>query len=175
MAGALLEEPAMHPSEAIEALRIAHASPAEEAAAAALVRDTGMQVDVAAELGRRFARLWLAWLPGRGDPAGFLLAWHVVDELHVIDLATHPDLRRRGIARALVNHAVAHAVSQRARMALLEVSCSNAPAIALYSSLGFFQTNLRRGYYANGEDAIEMALELPVADLPPPGPLHPET
>ena len=60
-------------------------------------------------------------------------------------------------------------------MALLEVSCANTPAIELYSSLGFFQMNLRRGYYANGEDAIEMALELPVADPRPPGPLHPET
>jgi len=43
----------------------------------------------------------------------------------------------------------------------LEVRQSNEPAKRLYLSLGFIQTGLRKGYYADdGEDAFTMALEL---------------
>jgi len=153
------------PPPDVEPFRITSAGTAQQAAVAALVRDTGMQVDVPAELARRFSRIWLAWLSDNPDPVGFLLAWEVVDELHVLDVATHPALRRRGIARALLRHAIAHAQRRRARIALLEVRRSNAPAIALYTHHGFEETSVRPGYYADGEDALEMALALDAPEL----------
>jgi len=44
---------------------------------------------------------------------------------------------------------------------LLEARPSNLPALALYGSLGFAQTGLRPGYYADPiEDAILMSLPI---------------
>ena len=51
-------------------------------------------------------------------------------------------------------------------LATLEVRRSNAPAIALYSSLGYRQVGLRPRYYQpDGEDAFVMLKEL--RDQPP--------
>ena len=47
------------------------------------------------------------------------------------------------------------------RLVLLEVRQSNGPAIALYRSVGFETTGVRRGYYSDtGEDALEMRVTL---------------
>lgn len=114
------------------------------------------------ELARPWARIWVA----RGDaPHGaravaFLLAWHVADELHILDVATHPELRRRGYARALMQQSLAYAREHAVRLVLLEVRRSNAPAIRLYRDCSFFAMGLRKSYYADGEDAVEMALML---------------
>jgi len=55
---------------------------------------------------------------------------------------------------------VAHAVEHRSRLVLLEVRRTNRPAIRLYRSLGFSAIGVRRRYYSDGEDAIEMMLVL---------------
>ena len=44
---------------------------------------------------------------------------------------------------------------------LLEVRVSNAPAIALYESLGFVRDGIRKNYYPGGEDACNMSLHMP--------------
>jgi len=43
---------------------------------------------------------------------------------------------------------------------LLEVRASNAGAIAMYEALGFERFNVRARYYADGEDAVEMSLNV---------------
>ena len=55
---------------------------------------------------------------------------------------------------------LAHGASARTRLVLLEVRRSNRPAIRLYRAFGFTAMGLRRDYYADGEDAIEMRLTL---------------
>jgi ribosomal-protein-alanine N-acetyltransferase len=112
-----------------------------------------------AELERPWARCWVA--REARDPAGvsaYVIAWHVADELHILNVATRADRRRRGLARALMAHAVAYAREHRVKHALLEVRRSNAPAIALYRALGFFAMGVRARYYPDDEDAIEMVL-----------------
>lgn len=114
-------------------------------------------VQLREELARPFAHLWVA----RDDGArvlAFLLAWLVVDELHVLNVATHPDHRRKGMARLLMDHAIGFSRAHKGRLVLLEVRRSNAAAIALYRALAFFAMGVRRAYYADGEDAVEMAL-----------------
>jgi ribosomal-protein-alanine N-acetyltransferase len=112
------------------------------------------------ELARPWARLWVA----RGDVGGvrravaFLLAWHVADELHVLDVATHADLRRRGIGRRLMDTAILYARDHRGKHILLEVRRSNTAAIHLYRACGFFAMGVRPRYYPDDEDAIEMVL-----------------
>jgi ribosomal-protein-alanine N-acetyltransferase len=60
-----------------------------------------------------------------------------------------------------VDTVIAEARAGSARLLLLEVRASNAPALALYRSAGFFEHGVRRAYYSdNGEDAVEMRLTL---------------
>ena len=52
-------------------------------------------------------------------------------------VATHPDYRRRGLARRLVTAAIDHAKELGAKLCVLEVLEVNEPAYNLYRSLGF--------------------------------------
>ncbi len=52
-------------------------------------------------------------------------------------VATHPDYRRRGLARKLVTAAINHAKELGAKLCVLEVLDENEPAYKLYRSLGF--------------------------------------
>ena len=117
---------------------------------AALMRD---------ELTRPWSRQWIAREEGTTVVA-FLLAWHVADELHVLNLGTRGDRRRRGFARALMNAAIAYGREKQVACVLLEVRPSNAAALALYRSLGFVATGVRARYYSDDEDAVEMRLGL---------------
>ena len=82
------------------------------------------------------------------------------DELHVLNVATVPAMRRRGIGRALVDTAVDHARGAEIRLVVLEVRRSNRAALQLYRRVGFAAMGVRRAYYADGEDAVDMLLEL---------------
>ena len=94
----------------------------------------------------------------------FVVSWHVADELHVLNVATRSDRRRRGIGRALMHEVLGYARAHRVKHVLLEVRRSNRAAIALYRSVGFFAMGVRARYYPDDEDAVEMVLLL---DLTP--------
>jgi [ribosomal protein S18]-alanine N-acetyltransferase len=111
------------------------------------------------ELARTWSRLWVAREDGDGVVA-FLVSWHVADELHVLNVATRENRRRRGIGRALMDVVIAYARRERVKHVLLEVRRSNAAAIALYRSVGFFAMGVRAKYYPDDEDAVEMVLLL---------------
>jgi [ribosomal protein S18]-alanine N-acetyltransferase len=92
---------------------------------------------------------------------GFVVFWLVHDEVHVLNVAVSAEHRRRGVARALMEEAVARGRAAGARLVTLEVRRSNAPAIALYRKLGYREVAVRPRYYAEeGEDAIVMELEI---------------
>ncbi|HEX9294969.1 MAG TPA: ribosomal protein S18-alanine N-acetyltransferase [Polyangiaceae bacterium] len=119
-------------------------------------------VNIDAELERSWSHVWVARASDeRSEPRAFLLAWLVADELHVLSVATLPGFRRQGLARALLEHAIAFAHERKVRSILLEVRRSNRSAIRLYRGFGFSALGIRPRYYAdNWEDAIEMALAL---------------
>jgi ribosomal-protein-alanine N-acetyltransferase len=113
------------------------------------------------ELARPWARLELSCEPASGRVVGFCNYWLVAGEVHILNVAVHPDFRRRGLAAQLVHHILAHAARERAKVVLLEVRASNTAAQALYAKLGFRQVGRRPRYYAdNGEDALLMDCEL---------------
>ena len=66
----------------------------------------------AAELDR-YRRAGLAWAAADGDdqPVGYLLAEPVDGALHVEQVSVHPRAARRGVGRALLEHAAAHATA----------------------------------------------------------------
>ncbi len=124
----------------------------------AILEPSDLHVDLAAELARDIALPWVIRSP-TGVVVGFLLAWSVADELHLLELASHPEYRRKGFARALLSALIAHARQHRKRLLLLEVRRSNEAAVTLYESSGFQRTGVRPGYYSDtGEDAVEMRI-----------------
>ena len=88
------------------------------------------------------------------------LFWHVVDEVHLLNVAVAMEARMRGIGRALMEDLIAYGRAHDVAKILLEVRSTNAVAIGLYESLGFERFNVRERYYSDGTDAIEMALPL---------------
>lgn len=103
----------------------------------------------------------VALIPGKiREVVGYIVCWCFVDELHILDLAVRPDVRRCGIANCLVVAVLREAYEQGARKAFLEVRESNRPAYNLYRSLGFIQTHVRQDYYDLPiEDALVMKLD----------------
>lgn len=111
-----------------------------------------------AELARTWARIDTAWLDGR--LVAFCNYWLVTTELHVLAIATQPELRGQGIARALLAHVLATGQAAGCTLATLEVRRSNAAAIALYERAGFTTVHVRAHYYADDEDALVMLADL---------------
>ena len=138
------------------------AGPADVARVRELAKFSGSGFDPEAELGRSWARLWVARdASPSGEALGFALAWRAADEMHLLDLAVDPAFRRLRIGRRLLDAVVDDARRSDGRLVLLEARASNAPALTLYRSAGFFVTDVRRAYYSdNGEDAVLMRLEL---------------
>ena len=105
--------------------------------------------------------LWLCAMDG-DTVAGYIGSQTVLGESDMMNLAVRPDYRRRGIGRALVLALCGALKKQMLASALtLEVRDSNAPAAALYASLGFEQIGLRKNYYQHPkEDAHILRKEL---------------
>ena len=101
----------------------------------------------------------------RANVLAFVNYWLVRDEVHVLNVATHPSVRRQGHAARLIEHVVAFAHRHRCRYITLEVRRSNQPAIRLYRKYGFRPVGIRPNYYVeDNEDAIVMLLELTPPD-----------
>jgi ribosomal-protein-alanine N-acetyltransferase len=109
--------------------------------------------------------LWIA-RPGREGPvSGFLAATRSGRVLEISGLAVAPDLRRRGVGRALLGAAVAHARAARWRAVALQVSTANTAALALYDAAGFARVRRLRRFYARwrfGDDGDAWAMMLPL-------------
>lgn len=146
----------------LEIVRVAKGAPeADELAQIARTAFAGPWFSPIDELEKPWARVWAARDKLASRAIGFLVSWHVVDELHVLHVAAAEAVRRRGVGSALVAEAVAYARANDVRLCLLEVRQSNQPAIRLYEKFGFVVENVRPKYYAdNDEDALEMWLML---------------
>lgn len=113
------------------------------------------------ELARPWARLEVLRLVATGGVVAFCNYWLVADELHILNVAVHPDERRRGHAARLLEHILSEAGRNKTRVVMLEVRLSNHAARALYRKFGFREVGTRPRYYAdNGEDALLMDREL---------------
>jgi ribosomal-protein-alanine N-acetyltransferase len=96
-----------------------------------------------------------------GIVAGYICFWSVEDEIQILNLAVRKTLRRRGIARKLIEFAIQTGSSGRARFVTLEVRKNNLAARKLYASLGFTDVGERPDYYGvQKESAILMELEI---------------
>lgn len=91
----------------------------------------------------------------QGEVLAYLNYWVLFDEVHLLNIATHPGHRRRGHAKALLEPMIRLAEKNAVQQIHLEVRPSNLAARRLYESLGFTQVGTRPGYYADtNEDAL---------------------
>ncbi|MBI4510743.1 MAG: ribosomal protein S18-alanine N-acetyltransferase [Deltaproteobacteria bacterium] len=99
--------------------------------------------------------------PSGSRVVAFCNYWLVRDEVHILNIAAHPDERRKGHASRLLAHIVDFARNHGCRFITLEVRKSNHGAIKLYRSFGFRPVGIRPNYYVEeNEDAVVMLLEL---------------
>jgi ribosomal-protein-alanine N-acetyltransferase len=96
----------------------------------------------------------------RSVVVGYSCRWRVTDEVHLLNVAIHPDRRGMGRGRELVTGVIEEAQALGARAIFLEVRAGNVVARRLYRHLGFHDLGVRRGYYGPGQDAIVMELRL---------------
>ena len=121
-------------------------------------QDPWSEKSIASELSNKLA-LWLVAVEEE-TVVGYIGSQTVMDESDMMNVAVHPEFRRRGIAEALVNALCAALKEQGSVSLTLEVRASNYDAIALYGSRGFRSVGRRKNYYEHPkEDAIIMTLE----------------
>ncbi len=122
--------------------------------------------DASFELQRELERpcggvlLALREAPQDREAAGVLSFLRVTEELHILAVAVPRAAQRRGVGRQLTECAMELARHEGANAILLEVRRDNVAARAFYASLGFFCFNVRRRYYADSVDALELVLAL---------------
>ena len=103
----------------------------------------------------------LVALDDQGHVAGYAGLQVILDEGYITNVAVRPDCRRRGVAGQILQVFLDFAQAQGLAFLTLEVRDSNAPAAALYASLGFAQIGLRKNYYQHPkEDARILRKEL---------------
>jgi ribosomal-protein-alanine N-acetyltransferase len=87
--------------------------------------------------------------------SGFIICWMLSGEMHLLNLAVHPDQRRQGLARRMLQAALRAFGLSGGGLVSLEVRPSNQAAQALYRQFGFVQVGVRKGYYRkDNEDAL---------------------
>ena len=120
--------------------------------------DPWSENSVASELKNPLA-LWLVAMEG-DRLAGYIGSQSVEGEADVMNVAVHPDFRRRGIAEQLCNTLVSQLCQNQIHCLTLEVRASNVPAIHLYQKMGFVLVGRRPNYYRHPkEDALIMRKE----------------
>jgi ribosomal-protein-alanine N-acetyltransferase len=113
------------------------------------------------EMARGWARLDVLRRPRDGRAVAYSNYWQVADELHLLNVATHPEERRGGCASRLLDHMLELGRRRGFRLVTLEVRRSNEAAQRLYRRFDFKSVGVRPSYYAdNQEDAVVMVLEL---------------
>ena len=103
--------------------------------------------------------VWVGWLDG--DLVSYYLLQNVGMDQELHTFAVKPELRRRGIGRAMMEHMLGRSRERGVKSIFLQVRPSNNEAKELYKSLGFVGIGVRRNYYHdNFEDALVMYLDL---------------
>ncbi|MBR4971352.1 MAG: ribosomal protein S18-alanine N-acetyltransferase [Oscillospiraceae bacterium] len=94
------------------------------------------------------------WLVAQEDGVvvGYIGSQTVFPESDVMNVAVHPDYRRKGIGAMLVEALITHLRNNRCESLTLEVRASNESAIALDEKLGLEQVGLRKNYYRNPKE-----------------------
>ena len=92
------------------------------------------------------------------DENSLLMISHVLDEIEILTILTHPQARGQGKAKALLSHLIQYAKENNVAQIFLEVNIENKPAISLYETMGFIKTGVRKNYYKMKDGSYKDAL-----------------
>ena len=95
--------------------------------------------------------VWLVALDGE-SVVGYVGSQTVLGWTDMMNVAVHPDYRRKGIAEQLVVSLENELKNRESTCLTLEVRVSNEPAKALYYKLGFLEVGRRKNYYRNPKE-----------------------
>lgn len=85
----------------------------------------------------------------------------VLDEGQILNIATHPDYRRRGLGEKVLDAIITDSNEKGIKFITLEVRESNAAARGLYEKKGFYQVGRLKNYYDSPrEDGLILKLDL---------------
>lgn len=98
-----------------------------------------------------------------GKIVGYAVVWKIFEDATLMSIAIRKDRWGRGYGKRLMGFLIDY-LSGKAERFLLDVRRSNIRAIRLYQSLGFKIVSERKKYYSDGENALQMVLELEVKD-----------
>ena len=90
---------------------------------------------------------------------GFIVYRIVLDEAEIITIGVNPEMRRQGIASAMIGIIKKNIKNQGVKKIFLEVAANNIPGQKLYENHGFNRVGLRPKYY-DGIDAILMSKDI---------------
>ena len=91
----------------------------------------------------------------RGHVVGYAIAWYVMDEGELANLAVAPAARRQGVGRSLLDAVMSDAAERGTKQLYLEVRASNVAARELYAAREFEEVGKRKSYYRSPtEDAL---------------------
>lgn len=97
-----------------------------------------------------------------GTLVAYFLLMPILDELHLLTFAVHPQYQGQGYARLLLEEMRSLAKSKNYLSIMLEVRISNLRARHIYQQFGFVEIGRRKGYYPvdqlTREDAIVMRI-----------------
>lgn len=100
-----------------------------------------------------------ALLEEDGKVIGYVCGFLLFEDAELTKVAVAERCRGNGYGGALADAFYLRAAERGAKRIFLEVRVSNQPAFKLYQSRGYEKTRLRKRYYADGEDALEMKKE----------------
>ena len=113
---------------------------------------------ILSEMREPLATFYIATISG--SIVGYYGFLHILDELHILNVAVDPTFRGKKVGTALIEHLINSARKLSVRAITLEVRESNAPAIGLYEKHGFVSVGIRPHYYTDKENALIYWLEL---------------
>ncbi|OGS52742.1 MAG: ribosomal-protein-alanine acetyltransferase [Erythrobacter sp. RIFCSPHIGHO2_12_FULL_63_10] len=98
-----------------------------------------------------------------GTAAGFVLSRHAAGEEELLLIAVHPQHRRKGLGRKLIEMLKERARARQIAHIFLQMRANN-PAVHLYEAAGFTSIGMRKEYYRTADgsrlDAITYALSV---------------
>lgn len=96
-----------------------------------------------------------------GRVSGYIGVIEICGEADITNVAVHPDFRRMGIGKNLLDTAEKQAIERKCENITLEVRESNTAAIKLYSANGYKQIGVRKNFYEKPtENAVLMTKQL---------------
>jgi ribosomal-protein-alanine N-acetyltransferase len=87
---------------------------------------------------------------------GFICFRNVIEESELLDIAVHPDYRRRGIGKKLMQFYIDFSRQRGIHTFYLEVNASNQSAIQLYQAFTYEFSGVRKKFYQGKSDALLM-------------------